>query len=55
MALELVKTLFALVAVLGLMFVVVWDLNKICILRERSKSAPVDIEVGGQNTVQPKM
>lgn len=54
MALELVKTLFALVAVLGLMFAVVWALKKFFFLGPGSKSELVDIEVLSQKTLQPK-
>lgn len=54
MVLELAKTLFALVAVLGLMFVLVVALKRFFLMGPKNKSEVVDIEVLSQKTLQPK-
>jgi flagellar biogenesis protein FliO len=54
MAIELVKTLFALVAVLGLMYGVVVAMKKFFLMGPGHKSEIVDIEVLSQKALQPK-
>ena len=54
MAIELVKTLFALIAVLGLMFVVVLALKKLFLVGPRKGAEVVDIEILSQKMLQPK-
>jgi flagellar biogenesis protein FliO len=54
MIIELVKTLFALVAVLGLMFVVVFALKKFFIVGPKKGTEVVDIEILSQRMLQPK-
>jgi flagellar biogenesis protein FliO len=54
MAMELMKTIVALVAVLGLMFAVVVVLKKFFLMGPGRKSDIVDIEVLSQKALQPK-
>ena len=50
----LLKTLFSLVAVLGLMFGVVWFLKKYVYRGRSGSSSQIEIEVLGHRSLQPK-